>query len=126
MSMTKEEAIKRLKDLKARCKRLIVYSERNPEEWRKDAEAIGIALTFLHPVSREQVKRVWYRGSGWKYETKPSDDGGIMYSAVNTCMYCGSETPTGNFCYRCGIAQTDMGVDVVMERLEALKDGKGD
>lgn len=47
--MTREEAIKRMKALKARCERLIVSSDSGPEEWRKDAEAIGLALTALRP-----------------------------------------------------------------------------
>ena len=93
----------------------------NPRLGQKDhpaIEAMKVALTALRPVSRERVERVWYR-RGWKYDNLRAD-GGIVYSATNTCMYCGSETPIGNFCYRCGIAQTDMGVDVVMERLEAI------
>nr|UVX79715.1 MAG: Hydrogenase/urease nickel incorporation, metallochaperone, hypA [Bacteriophage sp.] len=93
----------------------------NPRLGQKDhpaIEAMKVALTALRPVSRERVERVWYR-RGWKYDNLRAD-GGIVYSATNTCMYCGSETPIGNFCYRCGIAQTDMGVDVVLERLEAL------
>lgn len=93
----------------------------NPRPGQKDhpaIEAMKVALTALRPVSREQVERVWYR-RGWKYDNLRAD-GGIVYSATNTCMYCGSETPIGNFCYRCGIAQTDMAVDVVMERLEAI------
>ena len=93
----------------------------NPRLGQKDhpaIEAMKVALTALRPVSRERVERVWYR-RGWKYDNLRAD-GGIVYSATNTCMYCGSETPIGNFGYRCGIAQTDMGVDVVLERLEAL------
>lgn len=81
-------------------------------------DAFTLALAALRPVTRERVERVWYR-RGWKYDNLRAD-GGIVYSATNTCMYCGSETPIGNFCYRCGIAQTDMAVDVVMERLEAI------
>ena len=53
--MIREGKIKRLKALKARCERLIVSSDRGPEEWRKDAEALDLALTALRPVSREQV-----------------------------------------------------------------------
>ena len=55
MSMTLAEVAKRLKALKARCERLIVSSDRGPEEWRKDAEALDLALSALRPVSREQV-----------------------------------------------------------------------
>ena len=57
--MIREEKIKRLKALKARCERLIVSSDRGPEEWRKDAEALDVALSALRPVSREQVEKVW-------------------------------------------------------------------
>ena len=47
----------------------------------------------------------------------------MVYSAVNTCMACGHETPIGNFCHNCGVAQTAEGVEITMKRLEALKDG---
>ena len=60
MNMMQEEVTKRLKALKARCERLIVSSSAgNPEEWRKDAEALDFAFTALRPVSREQVEKVW-------------------------------------------------------------------
>lgn len=55
--MIREEKIKRLKALKARCERLIVSSDRGPEEWRKDAEALDLALTALRPVSREPLEK---------------------------------------------------------------------
>ena len=32
----------------------------------------------------------------------------------------------GDFCIGCGAAMTDEAVDMVMKRLEALSDGKGD
>ena len=123
MNMTQEEVTKRLKALKARCERLIVSSSAgNPEEWRKDAEAIDMAITALRPVSREQVERIWFREPYSRLETRQGDDGGIVYSAVNTCMACGHETPIGNFCHNCGAAQTREAVEMVMKRLEALKD----
>ena len=111
MSMTREEARIEIQSLKD------TFEELEPGGTRTQF-ALEIALTALRPVTREQVERVWYR-RGWKYDNLRAD-GGIVYSATNTCMYCGSETPIGNFCYRCGIAQTDMAVDVVMERLEAI------
>lgn len=55
--MIREEKIKRLKALKARCERLIVSSDRGPEEWRKDAEALDLALTAIRPVSRERLEK---------------------------------------------------------------------
>ena len=110
--MTREEAIKAL-----RLERGIEING-NAVRVAEFLQGLDVAISALRPVSREQVERVWYR-RGWKYDNLRAD-GGIVYSATNTCMYCGSETPIGNFCYRCGIAQTDMGVDVVIERVEAL------
>ena len=60
----------------------------NPRLGQKDhpaIEAMKVALTALRPVSRERVERVWYR-RGWKYDNLRAD-GGIVYSATNTCMY---------------------------------------
>ena len=120
--MIREEKIKRLKALKARCERLIVSSDRGPEEWRKDAEALDLALTALRPVSREQVEKVWSPCNfcaGAKYIT-----GGV------TAVYPVSETRQQetlaegdfDFCPVCGRPLTDEAVEMVMERMETLKD----
>ena len=121
MSMTREEVTKRLKALKARCERLIVSSSAgNPEEWRKDAEAVEIAISALRPVSRERVEKVWSPCNfcaGAKYIT-----GGV------TAVYPVSETHQQetlaegdfDFCPVCGRPITDEAVQMVMERLEAL------
>ena len=85
--------------------------------------ALKVALTALRPVSREQVERIWFREPYTRLETRYGEDGGMVYSAVNTCMACGHETPIGNFCHNCGVAQTAEGVEITMKRLEALKDG---
>ena len=82
-----------------------------------DYEAYKIALTALHPVSREQVEKVW-RGE-WKPTEFP------YMNECEDCSVCGYRTPWGHgfrFCPACGAAQTDEAVDMVMERLEALKD----
>ena len=78
----------------------------------------------LRPVSRERVERIWFREPYTRLETKCGENGDVVYSAVNTCMACGHETPIGNFCHNCGAAQTRGAVEMVMRRLEALKDGK--
>ena len=75
----------------------------------------------LRPVSREQVERIWFREPYTRLETKCGENGDIVYSAVNTCMACGHETPIGNFCHNCGAAQTREAVDMVMERLEGME-----
>ena len=121
--MIREEKIKRLKALKARCERLIVSSDRSPEEWRKDAEALDLSLTALRPVSREQVEKVWSPCNicaGAKYIT-----GGV------TAVYPLSETRQQetlaegdfDFCPVCGRPLTDEAVQMVMERLEGMDNG---
>ena len=118
--MIREEKIKRLKALKARCERLIVSSDRGPEEWRKDAEALDLALTALRPVSREQVEKVCGK---WII---PTVIGGrafnIPHCSVCNGVPCGTDENT-KFCAHCGAPMTDEAVEMVMERLEALKDG---
>ena len=122
--MIREEKIKRLKALKARCERLIVSSDRGPEEWRKDAEALDLALTALRPVSREQVEKAW-RGE-WMGSADGYADGELVYDTWE-CSHCGyvideEDDPDmlPQFCPKCYAAMTDEAVKMVMERLEAL------
>lgn len=116
MSMTREEAKEILENWK-----ICHYTPS-----REAAEVIISALdpleiiTALRPVSREQVERIWFREPYTRLETKCGENGDIVYSAVNTCMACGHETPIGNFCHNCGAAQIREAVEMVMERLEAL------
>ena len=86
-------------------------------DFNRDMNTVRSAL---RPVSREQVERIWFREPYSRLETRQGDDGSTVYSAVNTCMACGRETPIGNFCHNCGVAQNREAVEMVMERLEAL------
>ena len=112
MSMTREEAIAIIERL--------AHTEAKWPGTEDTLEALDMALSALRPVSREQVERIWFREPYTRLETKCGENGGIVYSAVNTCMACGHETPIGNFCHNCGAAQTREAVEMVMERLEAL------
>ena len=110
--MTREEKIKRLKALKARCERLIVSSDRVPEEWRKDAEALDLAVAALRFPTREMVERV--RGE-W---VKTSE-----YMPIFGCSKCGERTlfrsrdnVFPDFCPACGAPTTDEAVDMMLER----------
>ena len=121
--MIREEKIKRLKALKARCERLIVSSDRGPEEWRKDAEALDLSLTALRPVRREQVEKVW---PGCPY-CKEDGEGYVQkfgaYSIQNGELTTGHCKPQKiKFCPHCSSPLTDEAVEMVMERLEALRD----
>ena len=115
--MIREEKIKRLKALKARCERLIVSSDRGPEEWRKDAEALDLALSALRPVSREQVERM--RGE-WMFKPfyKGTSRGAIE---CQECKGAFEGSVEFNFCPNCGAPMTDEAVDIVIERREALQ-----
>ena len=83
-------------------------------------EIAQAALSALRPVSREQVEKVW-RGE-LKENLSSSYKNEITY-----CAECGHDffdfTQIRNFCPVCGKALTDEAVQMVMERLEALKDG---
>ena len=117
--MTREEAIECLKTI-----------QRWTPDWddREDGlsywDAIDMALSALRPVSREQVEKVW-RGK-WKY----SHTSEIDHFAVVKCSKCGYEAfaislfvKDGNFCPSCGAPMTDEAVEMVMERLEEMKNG---
>ena len=91
---------------------------------KRRIEAFEIALSALRPVSREQVEKVF--GGKWEEETYTtvSGRGHVIHSKKCTCSACGKangRTKT-NFCPSCGAPMTDEAVEMVMERLEALKD----
>ncbi len=137
--MTREEAIKQLESLLAHCE-----SMRSDDDliWGDDCEALKIALSALRPVSREQVEKVWrgewikrHKHRGGFRRVKGIDDMGEQHEVTidERCEYddlycskCGKQSPDNflNFCGYCGAPMTDEAVQMVMERLEALKDGK--
>ncbi len=107
----------------------------------KCQEAHRMALSALRPVSREQVERMrgeWvakhrHRG-GFRRVTGVDDMGEQRTITIDErceyddlyCSKCGKQSPDNflNFCGYCGAPMTDEAVQMVMERLEALKDGK--
>ena len=106
--MTREEAIKSLQNI-------IEYWTYKPTE----VEAAKMAIAALRPVSREQVKKMKKEPVEGEYDE--------LYAPTYKCPECGFENiGSGNFCRNCGCLYTDKAVDMVMERLEALRDGKGD
>ena len=90
------------------------------------SDAIDIALSALRPVSREQVEKVW------KGEWNQDEHGRVVCNRCGSMAAIGTENALHNakkydrFCFYCGAPMTDEAVQMVMERLEALKDGKGD
>lgn len=109
--MTREEACVLLK-------MMFAFWANTHEQTNVEMEiALGLALTALRPVSREQVEKVW-RGE-WERITDP-------YGKLEGFLCkCGTQTyGASNFCPHCGGAMTDEAVEMVMERLEALYEQK--
>ena len=80
-------------------------------------------IAALRPVSREQVEKVW-RGY-WEHDEISSEKSktGKFLLPTCSCSKCGCYVQQeANFCPVCGDAKTDEAVQIVMERLEALKD----
>lgn len=113
MNMTKEEAIKSLKNI-------VEYWTYKPTE----VEAAKMAIDALLPVNREQVEKVW-RGE-WIAVREAVGGYKCSRCKAEAVLDCNDEFVLDNFCPRCGAAMTDEAVDMVMERLGALKDGKDD
>lgn len=114
MSMTREEALEELERL------LRHWDDLENDKrcfWGYDKEAVAFALAALRPITREQVRRGEWEKIGADYRGQ----GGIW-----KCTACGKTYPYKcDFCPNCGAPLTDEAVDMVMERLEELRDEKG-
>ena len=130
MSMTREKAIALFeKQLTAAQVVLDSGFGGNPGEndflYRRRKEMAEIALTALRPVSRERVEKVW-RGCSY---CKEDGEGYVKKFGAYSIRH--GELTTGHcksqkikFCPHCSRPLTDEAVEMVMERLEVLKDGK--
>lgn len=134
MSMTREEAIKSLQNI-------IEYWTYKPTE----EEAAKMAISALRPITREQVEKVWKpckvcNGKTTLYQHTNTtklfmNTFGKAATLVTECNACppyadccmkGISMNSAfriSYCPECGRPLTDEAVDMVMERLEALKDG---
>lgn len=124
--MTIHEAIEQLKSLLDHCKTM----RESGEVWVRDCEALGMALAALRGPTREQVEKVWM--GEWIGSADGYADGELVYD-IWECSECGyviDEEDDPNmlpqFCPKCYAAMTDKAVDIVMNRLEVLKDGTTD
>ena len=106
------------------CKDRLEHLENAPShhygkrQRQRAIELEKVKIEALRPITREQVERVW-RG-----EWEPGNP---------ICPICGKGKFDGldadiwadwmpNFCPHCGAPMTDKAVDMVMKRLEALRD----
>ena len=116
MSMTLEEAI----ELLCYGDWLNVISEHiGKQDTERIAKAMSIVGKALRPVSREQVEKVW-RG---KWIGMTDDDGCTWYECSRCEHDLDSLEELNHFCPVCGAPMTDEAVEMVVERMEALKDG---
>ena len=106
--MTREEARIELQDMKD------TFEEYEPGGSRGQM-ALKVALSALHPVSREQVEQMRSR---WvplnNTQEHFCESCGV---AFNLYAYCKNDY---QFCPACGAPMTDEAVEMVMGRLEAL------
>ena len=123
MSMTREVAIKRLRQ----------YQGYEPGDYGQivkhnfdlSDETVDALLTALRPVSREQLEKVW---SGCDF-CNTADFGEFGFEITKhyakICCALGSwrfpEKEQFLFCPKCGKPLTDEAVQMVMERLEEIK-----
>lgn len=105
MSMKREEIIKEYEN--AVVANGLAAAAGN-EEAAKSYELFKAGLYALHPVSREQVEKVW-RGC-----EKCNGAGEYSRYAENL-----TKTLLAKYCPHCGRPLTDEAVQMVMERLEA-------
>lgn len=128
--MTIHEAIDQLKSLLDHCKTM----RESGEVWVRDCEALRIAIAALRDPTRDQVEKVWTRyrgGCAVCLGTKPIGYGrfknrgyAIDYAVdlVRDHIFVPDCKIYIKFCPMCGRPLTDEAVDIVMRRLEALKD----
>lgn len=114
MSMTREEALEELERL------LRHWDDLENDKrcfWGYDKEAVALALSALRPITREQVEKVW-RGK----RIGMTDDDGCTWYECSRCEHdLDSLEELNHFCPACGAPMTDEAVQMVMERMEALK-----
>ena len=109
MSMTREEAVR------------FAEHAANMTDIPEVKEFYRLSAAALRPVSREQVEKVW-RGCNECTSCKL-----CIWNETKKCNGCKnmySFKPLSDFCPRCGKPLTDEAVEMVMERLEALKDAE--
>ena len=117
MKMTREEAIQNRED----CLKYLEGIGKKASPGCVEAMRWSVkALKALRPVSREQVEK--YRGE-WQicFEDWRKQMAGDQCSKCGFQHY-GTSINHYKFCPACGAPMTDEAVQMVMERLEALRD----
>ena len=122
--MTREEAIKVLENGGWWDLLIPVTTIEGRIEDDKLHEALDLALSSLRPVSREQVERMFPGCPFCKQDSEGYVRKFGAYSIQNGELATGHcKSQKIKFCPHCSRPLTDEAVEMVMERLEALKDG---
>ena len=124
--MTREEAIALLNEQYEICKRIYDCSADQRKSYPnvpQFMEALGMALSALRPVSREQVEKVW---PGCPY-CKEDGEGYVQkfgaYSIQNGELTTGHCKPQKiKFCPHCSSPLTDEAVQMVLERINKMEE----
>ena len=129
--MTQEEAIINLEKLIALFHTASEQSKM--VDYSKIIETLEFAAAALRPISREQVEEAW-RGEFVPAESDFDDDD-TLFDVEDWCDWqcsaCHNEICYDDpmerkwlpkFCPNCGAPMTDEAVQIVMKRLEALRD----
>ena len=123
--MTKEEIIKQYEMAVEGGELIAPFMGEDEKELY---EMLKAGLSALRPITREQVEKMrgeWIDIDGEKVPVDKYGQpfGWAMCSACGEYLTASDEYPCiGNFCPNCGAPMTDKAVDMVMERLEALRD----
>ena len=117
--MTREEAIALLNEQYETCKRIYDCSADQRKSYPnvpQFMEALGMALTALRLVTREQVEKMRGKWIDVRYSSKD-----VPKCQCSICgkKYIGLET---DFCQYCGSPMIDKAVDILWKRLEEMQD----
>ena len=104
----------RLEAVKALNRIPVNYIGMTIDEANRADEALSMAARALRPITREQVEKM--KAS----VTNVNDDD--PWCNYGQCTACGDYIMVDNFCPVCGAPFTDEAVDMVMKRLEAVRD----
>lgn len=130
MSMTREEIIKEYEMAVEGGELIAPFMG---EDVKKAYEMLKAGLSALRPITREQVERVGRAEWEWYDEEIGSPLEGVEREWGWRCSKCKvvlpddfddpDNPPAMRFCPNCGAPMTDKAVDMVMNRLEVMKDG---
>lgn len=129
--MTREEAIEILENGGWWDLLIPVTTIEGRIEDDKLQEALDLAISALRPVRWERVEKVFHgcpeckSRCGLCIHMGAWDKYGKPY-VCEQCVDCSNFKSDQRFCEVCGAPMTDEAVQMVMERLEALKDDKED